>query len=49
MCPTHPEHAIDSKLVGSTSLTERLRLWNKYARCPVDVESVRLEFFRKAR
>ncbi len=49
MCPAHPEHLIDSKLVGSTSLTERLRLWNKYARSPVDTESVRLEFFRKAR
>jgi hypothetical protein len=49
MCPAHPEHFIDSKLLTSTSLSERLRLWNKYARAPVDVDTVRLDFFRKAR
>jgi len=49
MCPAHPEHLIDAKLVKSTSLSERLRLWTKYARQPVDPETVRLEFFRKAR
>ncbi len=49
MCPAHVEHAIDSKLVTSTSLTERLRLWNKYARGPVDTDAIRLDFFRKAR
>ena len=49
MCPAHPEQFIDSNLVTSTSLTERLRLWNKYAREPVDTETVRLDFFRKVR
>lgn len=49
MCPNHVEQFIDSKLVGSTSLTERLKLWNKYARDPINVDSVRLEFFRKVR
>ncbi len=49
MCPAHPEHLIDSKVVKSTSFTERIKLWNKYAREPVDTDSVRLEFFRKAR
>ena len=49
MCPAHVENLVDTKLVGSTSLTERLRLWDKYARAPVNQEAVRLEFFRKVR
>ncbi len=49
MCPNHVENYLDAHLLTSTSLTERLKLWNKYARRPVDTESVRLEFFRKVR
>lgn len=49
MCPSHVEQIIDSKLVTSTRLSERLALWQKYARNPVNVEAVRLEFFRKVR
>lgn len=49
MCPMHVEHILDSKLVKSTSLTERMSLWNKYARKPVDTDTVRLNFFRKVR
>ena len=49
MCPSHVEHFIDSNLLKSTRLTERLKLWNKFARQPVDTETVRTDFFRKAR
>ena len=49
MCPNHVEHFLDSKLVSSTSVTERLKIWQKYARGPINPDSVRLEFFRKAR
>ena len=47
MCPNHVEQIIDSKLVKSTRLSERMDLWKKYARNPINVETVRLEFFRK--
>ena len=49
MCPNHVEQFIDSKLVTSTRLSERLALWQKYAREPINVDSVRIEFLRKAR
>ena len=49
MCPNHVEHFLDSNLVSSTSVTERLKIWQKYARTPVNPDSVRLEFFRKVR
>lgn len=49
MCPSHVEQIIDSKLVTSTRLSERMALWQKYARNQVNVEAVRLEFFRKVR
>ena len=49
MCPKHVEQFIDSKLVKSTRLSERLALWQKYAKNPINVESVRMEFFRKVR
>ena len=49
MCPNHVEQFIDSKLVTSTRLSERLALWQKYARDPINVETVRMEFFRKVR
>lgn len=49
MCPNHVEKFIDSNLLTSTRLSERIALWQKYARTPVNDESVRLEFFRKVR
>jgi len=49
MCPNHVENFVDSEMVGSTSLTERLKLWNKHARAPVNQDAVRLQFFRKVR
>ena len=49
MCPAHPEQFLDANLVTTTSLSERLRIWKKFAREPVDTETVRLEFFRKVR
>ena len=49
MCPNHVEQYIDSKLVSSTRLSERLALWQKYARAPINMETVRMEFFRKVR
>ncbi|CAB4054876.1 unnamed protein product [Lepeophtheirus salmonis] len=47
MCPTHVEHFIDSNLLKSTSFSQRIKLWNKYARAPVDTDSIRVDFFRK--
>ena len=35
MCPNHVEQFIDAKLVKSTRLSERLDLWQKYARNPI--------------
>ena len=49
MCPNHVENYLDANLVNSTSLTARLKVWQKHARKPVDTETVRLEFFRKVR
>ena len=49
MCPNHVEHFLDSNLVSSTSVTERLKIWQKFARTPLNPDSVRLEFFRKVR
>lgn len=49
MCPNHVEHFLDSNLVPSTSVTERLKIWHKYARTPVNPDTVRLEFFRRVR
>ena len=49
MCPNHVEQFIDSKLVTSTRLSERLVLWQKYAREPINQDAVRIEFLRKAR
>ena len=55
MCPNHVENFIDSNLVTSTSLTERLKLWNKYGGSKsgsgtnFNPDSIKLEFFRKVR
>ena len=59
MCPNHVENFIDSNLVSSTSLTERLKLWNKYGGSKsgsnsgsagnFNPDTIKLEFFRKVR
>ncbi|KAK9892454.1 hypothetical protein WA026_019906 [Henosepilachna vigintioctopunctata] len=47
MCPIHVEHALDSILLTSTSLTERVKLWDKFAGASLDQNAIKLEFFRK--
>ena len=52
MCPNHVENFIDSNFVSSTSLTERLKLWNKYGgskSASFNPDTIKLEFFRKVR
>ena len=55
MCPNHVENFIDSNLVTSTSLTERLKLWSKYGGSKsgsgsnFNPDSIKLEFFRRVR
>uniref|UniRef100_A0A182SX22 PHD finger protein 12 n=1 Tax=Anopheles maculatus TaxID=74869 RepID=A0A182SX22_9DIPT len=46
MCPNHVEQFVDSKMVGSVSATERIRLWNQYNN-DIDHETVKTEFLRK--
>lgn len=45
MCPNHPEHFIDWKLVTSISATERVKLWDRFSG-PVDQETVKADFIR---
>jgi len=47
MCPAHPQQFIDWNLVESLSATERMKLWDRYAKDPVDHEIIKLQFFRK--
>ena len=53
MCPNHVENFIDSNLVTSTSLTERLKLWTKYGKSGsgsnFNPDTIKLEFFRRVR
>ncbi|XP_050702212.1 PHD finger protein 12-like [Eriocheir sinensis] len=46
MCPNHPEHFVDSTLLTSHSLTERVKLWDKFT-VPVDQDAIRLKFFQQ--
>ncbi|XP_066148916.1 PHD finger protein 12 [Euwallacea fornicatus] len=46
MCPLHVEHTLDSTLLTSISVCERVKLWDKFS-TPVDQDAVKLEFFRK--
>ncbi|XP_050300142.1 PHD finger protein 12 [Anthonomus grandis grandis] len=48
MCPLHIEHTLDSNLLTSVSLSERVQLWDKFS-TPVDQDAIKLEFFRKIR
>ena len=47
MCPNHVENWLDSKLLTSTSATERVKLWDRFARQPLDSHGVKLQFLRR--
>jgi len=49
MCPNHPNHFIDQNLLTSCRVTERIKLWDKYANQRIDQHTVKLDFLRKAR
>lgn len=49
MCPNHPNHFIDQNLLTSCRVTERIKLWDKYANQHIDQHAVKLDFLRKAR
>lgn len=46
MCPNHPQHFLDSALLTSHSLSERVKLWDKF-NAPVDQDAVRLSFLQR--
>lgn len=46
MCPNHPEHFMDSTLLTSHSLSERVKLWDKFS-SPLDQDTVRLGFLQR--
>ncbi|XP_014670944.1 PREDICTED: PHD finger protein 12-like isoform X2 [Priapulus caudatus] len=46
MCPNHAEHAVDEHVLWSCSLTERVKLWNKYCG-PVNQHSIKIDFLKK--
>ncbi|KAI8782938.1 PHD finger protein 12 isoform X1 [Biomphalaria glabrata] len=46
MCPNHVENFLDSHLLKSQSLTERLRLWDRYTGL-VDSHAVKVDFLNK--
>jgi len=47
MCPNHVEQFLDSKVLTSTSITERVALWDKYAKQPIDTNAVKLQFMKR--
>lgn len=46
MCPNHVESFLDTRLTTS-SVTERVNLWEKYARQPIDTNAVKLQFMKR--
>ena len=46
MCPLHVENFLDSEMLKTPRLTERLKLWNQY-RGPPDQDVIKTQFFRK--
>ncbi|KAG1705474.1 PHD finger protein 12 [Nymphon striatum] len=46
MCPAHPEHIIDQKLLMSASLSERIKLRNEFAG-PISQDAIKLQFLKK--
>ncbi|KAI1717119.1 PHD-finger domain-containing protein [Ditylenchus destructor] len=50
MCPMHVEPFLDQYFVNTLSMTQRIKLWRKYARQPdVDSFSIALDFCRRSR
>ena len=48
MCPNHVEPFLDQRLLSSGSATERVHLWDSWARQPLDAHAVKLQFMRRA-
>lgn len=46
MCPNHVEHFLDEYMVRTNSLSERVKLWDKYTGM-VDQDAVKLRFLSK--
>ncbi|KAK3085048.1 hypothetical protein FSP39_023477, partial [Pinctada imbricata] len=46
MCPNHPEHAVDQMLLKSLSLTERVKLWDRFNQ-RVNQNTVKVNFISK--
>ena len=46
MCPNHVESFLDTRLT-TTSVTERVNLWEKFARQPIDTNAVKLQFMKR--
>lgn len=46
MCPNHAENLLDEKLLTSVSLTERVKLWDRYSGY-INQDTVKLAFLRK--
>jgi len=47
MCPNHVEQFLDNKVLSSTSITERVKLWDKFAKQPIDSNAVKLQFMKR--
>jgi len=47
MCPNHVEQFLDNKMLLSTSITERVALWDKFANQPIDTNAVKLQFMKR--
>ncbi|XP_076452960.1 PHD finger protein 12-like [Babylonia areolata] len=45
MCPNHVEHFLDEYMVRSNSLTERIKLWDRFTGI-VDQDTVKLDFLK---
>ncbi|XP_043197595.1 PHD finger protein 12-like isoform X7 [Amphibalanus amphitrite] len=46
MCPLHVENFLDSEMLKTPRLTERLKLWNRF-QGPLDQDVIKAQFFRK--
>lgn len=46
MCPNHPEHILEEKLLTSVSLTERVKLWDHFGG-HISQDAVKVQFFNK--
>ena len=48
MCPNHPEHAVDRKLLPPEfGITDRMLLWDKHAPKEISENAIKLGFLRK--